>query len=341
VKLSPNIPFMFFSVVISLMLWLIVFAQDLPKNDSITLRVAFPNLDTQEWYVDQNHTPVDVSLKFSGTAEDLEKIRYAKPTIDVDISNPREGTYRYPAELNPNGYKDQLINKAILVQVTLEKVITKTVPVKVKQEGSLSDSNLTVTPVPAKDIARVTGPRSMIDQVTNCQAWFNLSDVDPLKPVPLSAPLVAMNDAGTPFREVRIDPVTIAIASNVSAAPVTKLVLVVPKVVGRPASGYLPKDYTWEPKTVELTGDPQILARTTTVETDPVDVSGLTGDRTFRTRLRIPSGLQSTHGRRVSVTYWVTPDPSLRSGAGVPSKPPADTFPSTVPPLNGAKGGGP
>ncbi len=337
-----NLPFMLFSILISMMLWFVVFARDLPAPKPIRLKVTYPNLDQDKWYVDPERSPGRVVLKFFGPSDSLQEVEDRGPTVDVDISNPREGTYRYPAELNPNTYQKLLSNQVIRVPITLEKVLQSTVPVEVKRKGLLSDPNLKVVMRVSPPKVVVSGPRSIVDKVTHCRAWIDLSQVDPLNPDTQFVTLTALDDSDTPYRQVRIVPVQVAITPSLTAQPAEKLALVVPQIVGQPAAGFLPAPYRYEPTSIEVTGDPEDLARLTVIPTEPIDVNGLTADKVFRVRLRVPPKLKLKDRGVITILYRVRPDPSYHPGKGPSRKPPADNgFPSTVPPLNGAKGGGP
>ena len=88
----------------------------------------------------------------------------------------------------------------------------------------------------------------------------------------------------------------------VTAAPSDRSALVSPTIVGQPAAGYLPMPYDIVPSTVTLTGDPAILVGTTVLHTEPIDVNGLTRDRSFKVRLLVPIKL---HASPQTVTHPV------------------------------------
>jgi YbbR domain-containing protein len=65
-----------------------------------------------------------------------------------------------------------------------------------------------------------------------------------------------------------------------------------PVVQGAPAEGYMVAGTTMEPAEVEVRGPSRALANLTTVDTEPIDVSGLRHNRRVETRLSLPEGVK-------------------------------------------------
>jgi YbbR domain-containing protein len=342
-----NIPLMIVSLLISITLWLVVLARDIPVPVGLHLHVKYENLDNEQFWVnpDPGVNQSTVYLKFVGPSEKIQDLKDNNPAVEIDLSQAKAGTFQYRATLNPPTDQQFLFDKDIWPRVAIERKASRTVPVEVAAVGKLQDPTLAVdTGRFAPRTATVTGPVSIVNQVSKCVARLQLERVTLSDIQPIQAGLVAYDyqsrPYNPPYNALHIDPGTVVVTPAITSAPSQRTALVSPRIFGQPAPGYLPLPYTVEPTTVTLSGDPSILINTTVVDTAPVDVNGLTRDRTFKVRLAIPPKLQA-NPRSVTVRYRVHVDPSYQPGSPAPLPPAGSgTIPSTSPPVRGSRHGG-
>jgi YbbR domain-containing protein len=103
-------------------------------------------------------------------------------------------------------------------------------------------------------------------------------------------------------------PGKVQIVVPVEQWPGRKEVAVRVKLTGPPANGYRLSAVRAEPSTVVLQGDPDLLAQVPGfVETDPLDLTGATGDIRKRAQLVLPEGVTSFDGDFVMATAGITP----------------------------------
>ena len=343
-RIAPNFPLMMFSLLISISLWLVVFAKDKAPPEPIFVKVDYTGLNQEKWHIDHddpNASLDEIKLYFTGPEDRLDDIKRNPPEVyvSVDLTEPKEGTKLYSAHLTPTRYEQYAVKDAPLqIRVKLESVISNTVPVEISPEGGLKDPNLDVDLQFSPEKVTVTGPRSQVERVVKCVGNLDVSQISP--EAGRQAVSIQAIDSNKEVVDVKIGSPYISVTPILTARPQNKTALVNVPIFGQPGAGYMTDGYDFTPTSVLLSGKPAVLARISTIDTEPVDVTGLTMDKVFRVRLTVPLQIQlKTRSPYVTVRYHVRPNPSYR-GAPPASSTGSSDFPSTMPPLSGSRRGG-
>ncbi len=132
--------------------------------------------------------------------------------------------------------------------------------------------------------------------------------------VHLSPKLLLMD----PF-EVTVKPESITLRMEEKTL---KYVSVTPATSGEPAHGYIIKEITAEPETVQIIGPHSAVDSTKQVFTDKIDVNKLTADKSVDVGLQNINSLLSiqSDSQKFHVTITVVPEPLVRNFAHVPVK---------------------
>jgi YbbR domain-containing protein len=319
-----NIPLLIVSLLISITLWLVVLAKDIPQPEAISLKVIPQNLLTDKWYV--KSVPSSVALKFIAPADDMQNIRDSRRELIVDFSHATAGAHRYPASLGDANFTQFLDAKNPSVLANLEPKVAISMTVKVREVGTFNEADL--KPVVSKvtpEKVTVIGPPSILSSISGCAADLHLDDIDTTSGSSISSLVNIVNDQGKavsyPSDAVSIEPNSVSINYAVTAANQEKSAIVNANFIGNLAPGFRERTYSISPSTVRLNGDPSALVDNTAVETDPVDINGLTRSRAFRVRVRVPAKLKASPST-VLVRVAVEPIPGYSPG---PTEPPNGT----------------
>ena len=97
------------------------------------------------------------------------------------------------------------------------------------------------------------------------------------------------------------------------ARAAVKAVRVVPQIRGTPAAEHALGEVAVEPQIVEVKGPRTTIEGRTTVETAPVDVSGIRQSITRSVGLLLPDSVYTTTQRTVQVTVEIRPEDSMRA----------------------------
>jgi YbbR domain-containing protein len=124
--------------------------------------------------------------------------------------------------------------------------------------------------------------------------------------VPVSTEQV---DAPSGVQILRVWPSTVRVAL---ASAAVKAVRVVPRIRGTPAAEHTLGRVAVEPQIVEVKGPRTTIEERTTVETVPVDVTGIRHSITQSVGLLLPDSVYPTTQRTVQVTVEIRPEDSMR-----------------------------
>lgn len=208
-----------------------------------------------------------------------------------------------------------VLGALIWLLVSGEQVVERTMRIPLEFTSLPADLDLVGAPPTLVDV-RVRGSSGALSRV----AVGELIAVIDLRTARPGQRLfhLTIDDVRAPFgvEVVQISPSTVAAAFETSA---TKVVPVVPEVVGNPAEGYLVGTVTAEPPTVTVVGPASAVARLTQAITEPVSVAGISDAVAEMVNVGVadPSvRLLSPGSARVRVT--VVPQPIEWAVAAVP-----------------------
>ncbi|AJA49667.1 hypothetical protein CPAST_c36110 [Clostridium pasteurianum DSM 525 = ATCC 6013] len=236
----------------------------------------------------------NVTLTLRGT--DLEVMR-ARPDdfkIVADMSEyaVKKGENRIPVQIihYPSNINIENTN-TMWVNVNLDDLHQKTVPIKAKIEGSPKEGYYSSEAVISPGDAIVSGPDKLVNTVKNVIVDANISDLD--KDVDLSVPLEAVDDSGKIVNGVKVQPQNASVTIPIKKA---KSVGVNIKTTGQPISGIDIKEINPVYPTIDIIGDSDNLSKVSAIDTVPIDLSKVTENKTIKVKLNLPSGINTVNG---------------------------------------------
>ncbi|MDA8329703.1 MAG: CdaR family protein [Candidatus Dormibacteraeota bacterium] len=196
------------------------------------------------------------------------------------------------------------------VAVTIDKWQEASLPVRVvvpskdlPQSGYQFDSKKT-TATPA-DVT-VRAPASIISQLQP-EATVNLSSWK--ASVDLTTPVVVPLPKGVPSGDVTFSPQVVTVHASITSVS-NQVTLPVDYILsGQVASGYEVTGAQVTPLTVTATGPPGTVDGLAALDTQAIDISGISRDTTYQVSLNVPSGV-TTSVATVTVVVSVAPLPT-------------------------------
>ncbi|MCH7944473.1 MAG: hypothetical protein IIC73_00435 [Armatimonadetes bacterium] len=248
--------------------------------------------------------PNKVKVTATGTQQVLDSLDPSKIQASVDLAGARVGDGRFRVEvtgpirpglvLSPvRGFVDMRIEAKVRELLRVELVTFGVPPESFTHDGE------TILP----EFVEVSGLESVVSDVKSVRAVLDLSQILPNKTLEIE--LEALNEQGRPVPLIKLEPDTVMVSPAVSIGPSMRKLLVTPVFKNQPAFGYRVADYTVTPNLVEVTGNSGTVASVTTVDTDPIDLTGLSADRTFQARLVLPDGMAAAGVTEVTVRVRV------------------------------------
>ena len=191
------------------------------------------------------------------------------------------------------------------VNVVLEDIVDRIVPLRVDLDGNVPFGYAYSTPRASLENVTVAGPSSAVLRVVAAVVDVRLDGLT----VGLNATYTprAVDARGTEVRGVRITPSTVSVEVPISQQVGYKEVGVRPQIQGRVAAGYYLQPVEVEPSTVTVVGSPTTLASVNFVDTEPIDVSGISSSVVRRVQVVPAQGLTLLQPQPVNVTVRVSP----------------------------------
>jgi len=316
-----NIPIAFASLLLSLMLWFVVYSQNAPRPDIINAPLSLDGLDDSRTFV--RKSPNDIRLVVSAPADRLQAMRDERVTASVDLSQPIPGTHEYPVILSPAWVRNYVDTKPT-ARLTIEPMTNRVVPVYRMEKGRLRDQDLQLTNKrTSPSQVTVRGPESEVTTVVEARAYLDLSEIDPLNTQPQESEVVPLDRRGNRPQHVRTTPAVVVHFFSIGASPGLKVATVVPDLDVSYDPSVIPNGYEISPKVVNLTGKPVALINVSKVPTERIRLQKLSANRKVRVRLIAPAGTEILGPKTVEVTVKVLPGakPSTSTTPILPTEP--------------------
>ncbi|WP_405727978.1 CdaR family protein [Anaerotignum sp.] len=175
-----------------------------------------------------------------------------------------------------------------VVEVSVETMASKELPVEVDLNGDLEDGTYLSEPLLSTETVLVVGPSSLVNNVTSVRAAVAAEDIE--QSPDIMAPLTCYNAAGMIVKGVFTDPEEIMVSY---ALHDMKQVPLQVEITGTPAPGYQVGNIYCRPQYAALLGSPEALERIASLQLDSINVSGMTTStsRTFHLADYLPEGI--------------------------------------------------
>jgi YbbR domain-containing protein len=188
------------------------------------------------------------------------------------------------------------------IQVVLDRLTTKTVPVDVQRGAAPEGVDVGEVAYTPTEVT-VAGPGAAVSRVVAAQVIVTL---DP-EGIDFDREVEArpVDDAGQVVTGVELDPQTVHVTIPLFTNRESRTLPVNPVVTGTPAQGFRIASVAADPLVVSVEGDADQLAELTAADTAPVSVSGATRDVDVEVPLALPSGVVAVGPGTVHVTVHV------------------------------------
>lgn len=283
---------------------------------------------TQQWpgqvSIEPVHQPANSFVVKPETLPSVGNIRYIAPgdipvsaasfSATIDLKETKVGAVNTPVKvlLVAEDPRIQIVDyQPQQVLVTLDPIVSKTVPVRVAPGPtpsglSLGPEFLSVTEVEA------TGASSLVARVVEAEAQvpIDASGLD----VNRDALLVPLDANGKTVNFVQLSPSTISVRIQIGSQLRSETIPVSPDIRGTPAAGYYVTSIDVTPLVVSVSGEADALAALNEVaKTQPVSISGATGDVTAKVALNLPAGVEAPDVATVTVVVHLSSPPATRT----------------------------
>lgn len=288
--LFANWPQKIVAIVIAILLWQIVIRIEQPQQRKAFENVELSYVNTpQNMLITEGRTTIRVEATAVGPG--LESLDGDSIRAIVDLSDARPGTSSYPVRLETPKDASRFIRlepRPEEVEVTLEELRERVMQVEANYTGLPKGYDLgpiSITP----DRVRVFGAERVVDRASKAMVTIDLSDISPGEPTRWSVQVLDENDRPL---EVTVDPPRVIFRATLAALPQRKNVLIQPTWSGSPEFGYRVVSYTLEPEQTRISGDAEVVASISVLQTEPIPLFGLKQDAVINVGIQAVPNIQ-------------------------------------------------
>lgn len=288
-KLNNNAKIKLIALLSSVVLWMYVMAVVDPEETKLfeDVPVSITNLDdlADKDLVVYPETEITASIYVTGKLSTIQKINKDDINIYGQINQPIEGKNEIYLRATPSQRVTYEFKNSVAI-INLEKVIEETKSVEVKIEGNAKANVDTVELENIKDGIKVSGPRSLVQEVNKISADLNVGNqVDDFY---TTLDLKPVDENGNVVIGVELE------ITSVNAKVVLlkeKTVPVKIKFTDENLENVNINDYKLSQDTVLIKGKKEEVDKVEFINTQAIKLSDITQDAVKDVNLEIPEGI--------------------------------------------------
>ncbi|MEJ2598920.1 MAG: CdaR family protein [Anaerolineales bacterium] len=208
----------------------------------------------------------------------------------IDLSGMGAGDYpnvpvKVEVKANPARWEVQPQS----VEVVLQQLVSKKLPVKLEVTGDLPVGYKRGTPTLSPNNVTVSGPQNLVNQVSEIHATLDINGARETRQVNVT--VEARDQNGDAISGLTITPKSVSVTQPITLENSYKDVVVKVVTQGELSSGYRLTNISVTPPTVTVySAKPELINQLPGyVETKPISIAGLSDDIEVRTDLNLPS----------------------------------------------------
>lgn len=291
-----------FALVIAIILWSYVMSEVNPPftSEFRNVNVDFINESALEkqGLVVMEPKSANIRVSVSGRRSEVLQVSGSDIIAQVDLNGYSEGNVKVPVYVQvPSDVRIvDYSPKEILFK--FDKIIRKDSPVAVETQGNLPKGYVLGTPEVKPQSVYIEGPRTWINSVAKAVAFVNVTDKT--EDIKATVPIKVVDDEGNDVRGISKEQNVVDIFIPVYQ---TKKVPIELQTESRLPDNYEIVNVNINPSTIEIKGKKANLSGVSSINTKPIDINSLIGNRNVPVELELPEGVSLVDpNQKVTIT---------------------------------------
>lgn len=305
---AQNLGLAALALLLALALWLFVTDRENP-TEARTFNSAIPLelVNVPGDLAVSNVSETSVRIRIEGSQNELDGLIAEDFRATADLGGLTAGIQSVAIEVEPpNGRVNVVTTTPARVDVTLEPLRTKDVPVRVSTFGAPQDGFAATAVRVEPDTATVSGPESLVALVESAAAVVTLTGVR-TDIVDEQVPLEARDARDGGISRVTISPVSGRVSIDIEQQAFTLQLAVVADVTGDPAAGHAVSGIAIDPRFVTVSGPLDVLQTVTSLSTAEISIADARDDVIRTVALVVPEGVEVEGSPTARVTVDIAP----------------------------------
>ncbi|MBQ9278998.1 MAG: hypothetical protein IJ224_10240 [Lachnospiraceae bacterium] len=177
-----------------------------------------------------------------------------------------------------------------IMQLSLEDKVTEQFPVKVKTDGEPANNYAVGESFATPNIITIEGPKSAVEKITDVVVEVSINGAR--ESITATGTILLLDAYGEQIKNDKIVLSQTEADVNVNIYPI-KTIDVIVNIKGTPADGYGISEIVYQPQSVDIAGDEDVIKNVESIEINDISVSGL--DESLQTTVNlneyIPDGV--------------------------------------------------
>ncbi|MEI2608900.1 MAG: CdaR family protein [Candidatus Promineifilaceae bacterium] len=301
----------FLTILLSLVLAIIIWVTAVRENNPFTTRTL--ELTVQQQGLPDNALVTNtvqeaVRIEISGPSATLTQLRPEDFHAVIEPSQLPFGESAAPIQVQFAAEDVTLLSQfPETAVVILERQTTRDIPVIVSLRGTPARGHTSADPISDPSTIQISGPAGRIEEIAEAHVTILLEDARESLVV-TRRPLFydqQGNVVGTNGLSLSVNEINITIAITQLADFAEKPVVV--NWIGEPDPGYRLLNVTNEPRSVLVTGSPEVLSTLGSLQTEPIDITGATETISLQAALILPDGVNLDAVQSILVVIEIEP----------------------------------
>ncbi len=297
------------SLFVAVFLWSYVVLTDNPPKtqtfpDLTVQTVGVENLEERGLTVVTTEDP-KITLKVTGTSKDMAQLSVNDIKAEVDLSNIQEaGVYYIQPTITIDKDTDSISFEPRRLQITVENVVSKDVPVRVTTMNNLSEDRLVGTLTPSQETIQITGAESVVSTVGYALLTVDLDNIS--KNIAQTCRVTLYTEEDTLVDSPWVTPETDTLDVTIGVNHVVTLPLQVSLI----SSADLTSDMvetTISPGSVRVYGESDAVSALTSLSLGSIDLGQIEKDgEQVKLSIKLPEGVHLMDGEPKQASVQIT-----------------------------------
>ncbi len=314
-SLIANLATLLLSFVLAVVIWVNAMQVEDPNiKRALQIPATFIGLPEDVTRISPENDNPPVLISYEGPTSIVSELSQDDFTAIIDLTDvPLGSDVSVPVEIQAENTQvtlDDPIPESVTVH--LEKLVTREIDVELDIRGEVARGHTMGNVLIDPPMIAVTGTESEVDQLDFAQVTIFLNDgtqtlIETRQPLFYDRQGRVASVSGL---QLSTEEVEVTIPINESADFANKVITA--DIIGQVAPGYRVLGVTIEPSSVLVTGRPTQLALPFRVQTESIDITGLTETYQDQVSLVLPEGITLDSVTEITVTVQIEPFSSTK-----------------------------
>jgi YbbR domain-containing protein len=223
----------------------------------------------------------------------------------VDLLHFDKGIYNVEVKVSSEDSSIQIVEKdPEKISVVIDSITSVKKEIEVETEGSLAQDYSVDEPYTEPKEIEIKGAKGTLDAIDKVKIKIELNG-ESAEVRKRTTPEV-INKEGNIITNIILDPSEIEVIIPVLKNTEVKTVSVNSKIIGNPASGYSIDNIEVNPSTISIQGKSEDLAEINYIDTEEVNIEGITDTTEKKVSLNLPENIKSVEIEKVTIKVNVS-----------------------------------